>query len=90
MRLPILNELFSSDSIAFMIIGLAMSFVIGIKVKKKIKLYGLFINFGVYVICEVTSQFPITYLVVFITLFVGTIAIGGTLGFLISFAIKTK
>ena len=91
MRLPVLSELFSSDSIVFMIVGLVISFVIGIKTKnKKVKLYGLFIIFGVYVICEVISQFPITYLVAFITLFIGTIAIGGPLGFLLSFAIKKK
>jgi len=74
-----------------MVIGLAISLIIGLKANnKKIKLYGLFINLGVYVICEVISHFPTTYLVAFITLFIGTIAIGGTLGFLISLFIKKK
>ena len=91
MRLPILNELLSLDSVIFMVIGLAISLIIGIKANtKKTKLYGLFINLGVYVICEVISQFPITYLVALITLFIGTIAIGGTIGFLISLFIKKK
>lgn len=91
MKLFILNELLSLDSVVYMIIGFVISLIIGIKANsKKIKLHGLFINLGVYVICEVISQFPITYLVALITMFIGTIAIGGTLGFLIGLFLKKK
>ena len=86
--LPILDELFSSDSFLLVLIGLVVFLLIGMKMKKaKNSLIALFICFAVYVICETVSNFRTNYLTEFIALFCGTIAIGGVIGFLISFVI---
>lgn len=83
--LPILGELFSSDSAIFMLIGLVIATIIGIKMKNTRKnIIGMAICLVAYVICEILSQaVGVNYLVDIITLFVGTIAIGGFIGFLI-------
>lgn len=83
--LPILGELFSSDSAVLMLIGLAIAAIIGIKMKTARKnIIGVTICLITYVVCETVSQVVgMYYLVEIITLFVGTIAIGGFIGFLI-------
>lgn len=81
---PILDELFSSDSVIFMFIGLVISIVIGIKMKNIRKsAIGMAVCLVIYGVCEVASQIRMNYLVEIIALFVGTIAIGGFIGFLI-------
>ena len=53
---PILDELFSSDSIIFMFIGLVIASIIGVKIKSTRKnLIGIIGSLIVYVICEVVS-----------------------------------
>ena len=87
--LPILGELFSSDSIIFMIIGLIASIIVGIKMKStKKNIIGIGICFATYIVCEIVCQIGVNYLREFITLFVGTIAIGGIVGFLIGFFVS--
>lgn len=88
--LPILGELFSSDSAIFMLIGLAITTIIGIKMKNTRKnTIGLAICLITYVVCEIVSQVVgMNYLVEIIALFVGTIAIGGFVGFLVGLIVS--
>ena len=88
--LPILGELFSSDSAIFMIIGLVIATIIGIKVKNTRKnIIGVAICLITYIICEIVSQVVgMNYLVEIIALFVGTIAIGGFIGFIIGLIVS--
>ena len=87
--LPILEELFSSDSIIFMLTGMVITIVIGMMMKNKKKnIVGLGICFVIYVISEIVSNIRSSYLVEFVFLFIGTLAIGGVAGFLISIIVK--
>lgn len=88
--LPILGELFSSDSAIFMLIGLVIATIIGIKMKNTRKnIIGVAICLITYIICEIVSQVVgMNYLVEIIALFVGTIAIGGFIGFLIGLIVS--
>lgn len=83
--LPIFQELFQSDSIIFMLIGLALTVFIGIKLNeiKKI-IVSLVSSVALYAVCEFISNIHTNYMFELILLFVGTIAIGGIIGFLIS------
>lgn len=83
--LPILGELFSSDSAIFMLIGLDITTIIGIKMKNTRKnIIGVAICLVTYIVCEIVSNIIVmNYLVEIIALFVGTIAIGGFIGFII-------
>ena len=87
--LPIMGELLSSDSIIFMLIGLVVATIIGIVMKStKKNIVGLGISFAIYVISEIISNIRISYLLEIILLFVGTLAIGGIIGFLIGFIVS--
>lgn len=81
--LPILAELFSSDSIIFLLVGLVIAFVIGLGLKsaKKIAI-GMVVSIIVYALCELISNIIATFLVAIIALFIGTVAIGCFIGFL--------
>ena len=83
--LPVLEELFESDSIIFLLIGLVIAFVIGLGLKsvKKIAI-GMLASIIVYALCELVSNIIATFLVAFIALFIGTVAIGCFIGFLIA------
>ena len=83
----ILDELFTSNSIIFLLIGLAVSIMIGVRMKnvKKI-LIALSVSFGVYAVCEAISNVHTSYFAEIILLIVGTASIGGMAGFLISLA----
>ncbi len=83
--LPILEELFSSDSIIFLLIGLVIAFGIGLGLKsvKKIAI-GMIASIIIYALCELISNIIATFLVAIITLFIGTVAIGCFIGFLIA------
>ena len=72
--LLILGELFSSDSAIFMLIGLVIATIIGIKMKNTRKnIIGVAICLVTYVICEIVSNIiGMNYLVQIIALFVGT------------------
>lgn len=87
--LPIMDELFSSDSIAFLLIGLVIALVIGIKLKEvKKTTLGIVVSLIVYILSEVISNFCTAYLLEFVALFIGTVAIGCFLGFLVAVIIS--
>ena len=83
--LPILNELSSSDSNVFFLIGLILSTVVGgiVNNKKKNKIYAS-VCLVIYIVCEIISNFRLSYLSELIALFIGTIALGGIIGFVIN------
>lgn len=82
--LPILDELFSSDSIIFMIIGLIIAVIISLKIKDIRKCFaGMAAGFIVYVVCEVISNIRTNNALEMALLFGGTVAIGLFVGFLI-------
>ncbi len=92
--LPIFQELFESDSIVFMMIGLILAVFIGIKMNNTRKIMiSLVSGFALYVVCEWVSNIHTNFMIEIILLLVGTIAFGGILGFLRSAIIvkqKTK
>lgn len=82
--LPILEELCSSDSVLFMAAGVIVALVISVKFcDTKRNLLGLIGSFVVYAICEVLSNFYTNYMLEIALLFVGTLALGAFIGFLI-------
>lgn len=83
--LPILNELSSLDSNMFFLVGLIISTVVGgiINNKKKNKICAC-VCLVIYIVCEIISNFRLSYLLELIALFIGTIVLGGTIGFAIS------
>ncbi len=88
--LPILSELFSSDTVIFLLIGLAVFTAAGIMTAKtKKNVVGMVICLAVYAVCEILMNIRSSYLIEFILLFAGTVALGGALGFAIG-AIVSK
>lgn len=82
---PIFQELFESDSVIFMLIGLILAVYIGAQMKSAGKtVIGFGLNFVLYIICEFASNIHTNFLIEIILIIVGTAAIGGTIGFLIS------
>lgn len=74
---PIIDELFASDSIIFMLIGLIPAVIIGVKMKStKRNLIGMIGSLVVYVVCEVISNVHTNFMMELALLFIGTIAIG--------------
>ena len=88
--LPILEELFSSDSFMFALIGLVIAFVIGIRMKTaKKNIIGFCVCLVVYVFAEVISNLiKGNYLLDILLLIAGTIAIGGVIGSLGGFVVS--
>lgn len=83
--LPIFQELFESDSVAFLLLGLIVAVFIGIKMNDtRQTMISLASSIGLYVACELISNVHTNYMIEMILLFVGTIALGGIIGFLIS------
>ena len=88
--LPIFNELLESNTIIFLILGLAIATIIGIKMSNHKKcIIGATAMITTYLLCELISNFQTNYLITIILLFLGTIAMGGCIGFIISIAIKS-
>ncbi len=88
--LPIFQELFESDSVIFMLIGVIAALLISIKMNNiRRTMIGLISCFVLYAVCELVSNVHTNFMIELILLFVGTIAIGGMTGFFIS-AIVTK
>lgn len=82
---PIFQELFESDSMIIMLIGLVFAGIIGIKMNNTRKnVISLVSSFVLYVVCEWFSSVHTNFMIELILLFAGTIAIGGVIGFLIS------
>ncbi len=83
--LPIIRELFVSDSMIFMLIGLVFAAFVGIKMNDTRKsILCLVSSFVLYAVCELVSNLHTNYIMELMLLFVGTIAIGAIIGFLIS------
>ncbi len=82
--LPILQELFESDTIIFLIIGLIVSILTGIWIKSRKKLIASAgIAMFIYAACEILSNMRGNYMSELLLLFVGTVAIGCFIGFLV-------
>lgn len=79
---PILDELFASDTIIFLLIGLVITFLLGFFRSKK-PVRGIIVSAVIYVLCELLSNLVHSYMLEFIFLFTGTFALGSALGFVI-------
>ena len=83
--LPIIRELFASDSMIFMLIGLVFAACVGIKMNDTRKsILCLVSSFVLYAVCELVSNLHTNYIMELMLLFVGTLSIGAIIGFLIS------
>lgn len=88
--LPILGELFISHRIEFLLFGLVLALLIGMNTKtRKEALYGFAVSLAVYIVSELLSNVHTNYLIEMILLLVGTIALGGIIGFLMVIVILT-
>lgn len=87
--LPILQELFESDTIVFLIIGIVIALVIGLRLKNHKKyIPGITISVFIYAICELVSNVHTNFMLELILLFVGTVAIGCCIGLIVCLLIK--
>ena len=78
---PIFQELFKSDTVYFLLIGLVVAFWIGlIKMKAKTRRKLLFTSIGIYVLSEVVLNLHQSYMLGFAFLFLGTFSIGAFIG----------
>lgn len=81
---PILEELVSSDSGIFLLMGLVLSAVVGVNWKSIRKnRIGITVSVLIYAACEALSNFCSQYWTGLLLLFVGTVALGTFAGFLI-------
>lgn len=88
-HLPILQELFESDTIIFLIIGIAVAVVAGLWLKNQKKcIIGIIISVVLYLICELASNFRTNFMLELILLFIGTVAIGCCIGFIIYLLVR--
>jgi chromate transport protein ChrA len=87
--LPILQELFTSDTVKFLIVGIVIAVAIGLFLKKQKHLANsLIASIIVYAVCEMISNIHTNFLVEIILVFVGTAALGCFIGFLVSLLIR--
>lgn len=87
--LPILQELLESDTIIFMIIGTVIAVFVGLWLKNpKKNIAAIIISVITYVICELASNIHTNFMLELILLFIGTVAIGCCLGFIIGMTIN--
>lgn len=87
---PIFDELFSSDSVIFLLIGLALALVIGLTARsEKVRRVGIAASLAVYVACELLSNLRAVYMTKLAFLLIGTTAIGCCIGFLIAHLVRT-
>lgn len=81
---PILQELFESDTVIFLTIGIAVSVFAGLRLKNHRKYtIGTILNAAVYAICEGLSNIHTNFMLELILLFIGTIALGWCVGYII-------
>lgn len=87
--LPILQELFESDTIVFLVIGMLIAIAIELRLKNPKKyIFGIVISAATYLICESVSNIHTNFMLEIILLFVGTVAIGCCTGMIICFLIQ--
>ena len=89
--LPILQELFESDTFIFFAIGLIVFIVIGLRIKhtKKIAIH-IGISLCVYIICELLSNLRTNYMLEVMLLFISTLTLGAMVGYLIDFILLIR
>ena len=81
---PILDELFSSDSVVFFLLGLAIAAILCWKLKsRKARLRGMLVALVLYALCEVLANVVNSYMAALLLLFVGTQALGAMCAFLL-------
>jgi uncharacterized membrane protein YczE len=84
-HLPILQELLESDTLFFLIVGISIAVVMRMfLLNRKTELYALAVSAVVYAVCELLSNIHTNFMAEIILLFVGTVALGGCIGFLVS------
>ena len=87
--LPILQELFESDTIVFLIIGIAIALVIGLRPGHSDKyIFGIVISAATYFICEFASNVHTNFMLEMVLLFAGTAAIGCCIGMMFCLLIQ--
>ena len=80
---PIMQELFGSDTVIFLLMGLAVALAAGIRFRSRKKAAaGAGISLLVYGVCEVGVYLSGHFLAEIILLLAGTLAIGCVIGFL--------
>ncbi|MDE6627673.1 MAG: hypothetical protein K2K56_15095 [Lachnospiraceae bacterium] len=81
--LPILQELFESDTVIFMIIGIAFAVIIGLRLTHQKKyIMAIIISIVTYAICELVSNVHTNFMLELILLFLGTVSMGCCIGFI--------
>jgi hypothetical protein len=86
--IPILQELFESDTVIFLIVGIVIAVIMGLFLKKQKNLkVALITSVVVYAICELLSNIHTNFMLEIILVFVGTVALGCCIGFLVSILI---
>jgi FtsH-binding integral membrane protein len=86
--IPILQELFESDTVIFLIVGIIIAVIMGLFLKKQKNLKVALITFVVvYAICELLSNMHTNFMLEIILVFVGTVALGCCIVFLVSLLI---
>lgn len=79
--LPILEELFHSDTVCFFLVALGITVLAGLGMGRKKAGIGCGTALAVYLVCEAASNVHTNYLVEIILLVVGTCALGCLAGF---------
>lgn len=77
--LPILQELFESDTVLFFLAGLVAALLLTLGRKKR-GFTGLWVCLLVYAACEVLCNVHTNYLVEILALMAGTLTLGGAAG----------
>lgn len=86
--LPILQELFESDTFVFMMAGIVIAVIIGLRLKTQKKcIIAASISAATYAICETASNIHTNFMLEIILLAIGTAAIGCCIGFIICLVI---
>ena len=88
--LPILDELFHSDSGIVLLLAMAAGLAwTGIRAGRPVRWGRLtLLCLAVYAACEILSNFRTTYLAELILLLVGTASLGGAVGVLLGAAVR--
>ena len=82
---PILQELFESDTIVFLIIGVALGFGIGFKLKTaKSRICAVITCTLTYAVCEGISNIHTNFMAELFMLFLGTASLGAIAGMLLN------
>ena len=80
--LPILQELFGSDTVIFMVIGIVIAAIIGLRLKhQKHSIMAILLSIAAYASCEIGSSLHTNFMLELMLLFLGTASIGCCLGF---------